>query len=128
MRVINRQTTGSGFLRRLATGLLITSAISTIASAEVIVSMPPPTGPQPRVIVAVPTSPTGGRPRLAAIDSGDIAIHRYSNARTGPYNVYYSGPWRAQGYSYTPDYFFWFGGLPSWYTGVGSSNDQWNWR
>ena len=66
--------------------LALVAVTATIASADVVIRMPPPSGPG--------TATPGGRD-----ETGQIALERYADARATPRNTYMRGVGMFTGYS-----------------------------
>jgi hypothetical protein len=110
---------------RILRSLALVAITATVASADVVITMPPPKGPG--------TATPGGRD-----ETGQIALNRYAHARVAPRDTYMRGVGLFTGYSvwgpvfrspYGVSFPYGFGwsGWCGWSSGWGGWNGRFGW-
>jgi hypothetical protein len=110
------------FIQTVVAGIVL-SAAASIATADVVIDMPPParsTAAEAADTAASQASDTSTA--QATADVGNIALYRYARNRSTPYDQYYMTGARRFGGYVTPTYYYrwghpWYGsscGVPHW--------------
>jgi len=100
-------------------GMLAVLSIGAVASADVVIDMPPPPPPETANVTPAPAA------NVEPVTVGDVALYRFAGTRRGPRNVLYAGNTYARShrsyYGYLSPYYSryigpWYGGWSGgWY-------------